>query len=739
MVSQSSESALKLDNKRSNIDVFNQIPDETNQLDFPKVLNILKKWSWLILTSIIISLGLAALIVSKLAPIYSASSTLEIKQQERKIFSESDVAGIVVDDEFFSTMVELIKSRTLAESVVNNLNLASDPEFVSQDQNRSQRMLDAVSKFVDTLRVKPIGGSRLISVTFEHTDPQTTADVVNSISDTFISNNLDRKFNATAYARDFIEEQLSATKKVLEESERKLARYATENELVTVRDKNGEDTPGLLTADALVILDAELIAAKTKRLESEQRYNLSQQNSTFENPNNSTTLTELKKQHYELNSQLLEKSSKYLPTFQPVVDLQRQVDLLASRITEEENNLGSYDISNLKTEYEVALAKEMDLQKRVNALKNSVTDIRAKSVEYNIVKREVETNRTQYDALLQRLKDVSITDDLDSDLVVIVDRAQTPAKPIRPKKLLLLLLAGGLGGVMGLTLVALFVLLDDKIKHPDQIKSHVTKVIMGVTPIVKNIKNREDMLLQLTDSQSSIAEAYASLRTNIQLSGPDGGPRVIHLTSSKSNEGKSVSALGLALRYAGIGGKTLLIDADLRLPTFNKSNTSSIGLSGLLTTNEHPRDHILTTRFENLDLLISGINVPNPSEILSTYKMDEILAYARDSYEYVIVDSPPVMGLADALILGSKSDATVLIIRSGSIRIPVAKQSMEKLLNNNAKVLGVAVTSYQPPTKGYYSYYNYAYGDNYGKVKGKGKGKGEPDKGIGSKKPLNLM
>ncbi len=738
MASQSDIDILNVDSWQSR-KMFDQIPEQTNQLDFARALNILKKWSWFILLSIVITLGLAALIVFRLAPVYSASSTLEIKQQERKIFSESDIAGIVVDDEFFSTMVELIKSRTLAESVVNNLNLASDPEFVSQDQDRSQRMKSAITKFVDTLRVKPIGASRLISVTFEHTDPRTTSDVVNSISDTFISNNLDRKFNATAYAREFIEEQLSTTKKTLENSERALARYATDNRLVTVRDNNGEDTPGLLTADALVILDAELIGARTKRLESERRYNLSQENSALGNPNNSAALAELKRQHYELNSTLIEQSARYLPTFPPVVDLQNQVDLLSEQIKEEESNLGSFDISNLKTEYEIALAKEADLQSRVNSLKNSVTNIRAKSVEYNILKREVQTNSAQYDALLQRLKDVSISDDLDSDLVVIVDRAQPPVKPIRPKKLLLLLLAGGLGGVLGLSIVALIELLDDKIKSPEQVKNHVTKVIMGVTPIVKNIKNREEMLLELTNSHSSIAEAYASFRTNIQLSGPNGGPRIIHLTSSESGEGKSISSLGLALRFAGIGGRTLLIDADLRLPTFNRNAKDSIGLSGLLTTNEHPKDHIIETRFDNLDLLISGSNVPNPSEILSTYKMDEILEYARGSYEHIIIDSPPVMGLADALILGAKADATILMIKSGAIRVPVAKQSIEKLLNNNAKVLGAAITSYQPPTRGYYSYYNYAYGEKSSSY-GKGKSSNaKADQGTTAKKPLNLL
>lgn len=718
MASHSDTGILAVDDPQSK-NLFDQLPEQNNQLDLAKAINILKKWSWLILTSIIITLGLTALVVFKFAPIYSASSTLEIKQQERKIFSESDIAGIVVDDEFFSTMVELIKSRTLAESVVNSLNLASSPEFVAQDQDRAQRMKTAVNKFTDILRVKPIGGSRLISVSFEHTDPKTAADVVNSISDTFISNNLDRKFNQTAYARGFIEEQLADTKKILEESERNLARYATENNLVTVRDDNGDDTPGQLTADALVILDAELISATTARLESENRYKLSQENSALGNPNGSALLAELKNQHHELNSKLIEESAKYLPIFPPMVVLQREVDFLAERIKEEESNLGRYDVSNLKTDYEVALAKEQDLRNRVSLLKNSVTDIRAKSVEYNIKKREVQTNRTQYDALLQRLKDVSITDDLDSDLVVIVDRAQPPAKPIRPRKLLLLVLASGLGGVLGLSFVALIELLDDKIKNPDQVKNHVVKTILGVTPIVKNIKDREDILQELTNTQSALAEAYASFRTNLQLSGPNGGPRVIHLTSSESGEGKSISSLGLALRFAGTGSKTLLIDGDLRLPTFS-SQHESIGLSGLLTTNERPVDHIVSTNTENLDLLISGSSVPNPSEILSTYRMDEILDYAREAYDYVILDSPPVMGLADALILGSKADATVLIIKSGVIRTPVARQSMEKLLNNNAKVLGAAITSYQPPTKGYYSYYNYAYGNNsysYGKAK----------------------
>ena len=693
----------------------------TNVLDILSILNVLKKWWWLIVSAAVLTLGLASLVVFRLTPIYVASSVIEIKQKERQIFNSSEIDGLVVDQEFFATQVELLKSVSLAESIINNQNLLSDPDFKdSKGQSRDDRLRYAVRKYFKRMHISPVGRSRLIKVSFEHASPRTSARIANDITDTFISLNLERKYNATSYARSFIEDRLKVTKAILEESERDLVQYATANNLVTVRDPQGNIQPGYLDAAALVLLDKELTIAQTKRVEHEKRYSLAQNHVNVPDIQLAGTLIALKTQFMKLNSEYLEKLAFYTPNFPEMQELKTRIDYLETQIDNETQDMQSTTLSELKAKYEVALTNEQELLLRVNALKGKVANIRNKSVGYNIKKREVDTNRTQYDALLNRLKEVSVSDDIGSNLVTLVDQAKKPVRPSKPNKLLYLSLALFLGGSFGVVLAFVLEKIDDRIKSPDDIKTKLKSVVMGVIPDMKNI---DEMSVVLSDPQSSIAEAYASLRTNLQFSGPDGGPQVIHLTSTRSGEGKSVSSLGLSLRFAGLKQKVLLIDADMRLPTFSNTNQQSIGLSGLLTSNGNPVDHILKSKHDNLYLLPSGKSVPNPSELLSQYKMEELLDYARKHFDYVIVDSPPVLGLADAPVLAARCDASILIVEFASMRTPAIKSTIERLKVRGVKFLGVVLTKYKAPTKGYLNYYKYNYGEaasQYG-VSNKGK------------------
>lgn len=701
----------------------------TGFIDFWRIYGALKKWWWLISSIAALAMAITALIVFKIMPVYMASSVLEIKKSERQIFNASEVENAVFDREFFVTQIELLKSQSLVESVVDSLNLVSDPYFTGVESgNRDGLRTNTVRVFSSKLHISPIGRSRLIKVSFEHTDPRKAALIADAVADTFISYNLERKYNATSYARDFVEERLRITKEVLEKSERNLVKYASENKLVTVGSGEGNVLPGYLDAAALIKLDADLTAARTKSDELKQIYSLALANADAPEILESATIDALKKQFVDLNSEYLEKLSLYKPEYPEMIELQLRIDYLDAQIAEESKELKNALLAILKAKYEVALEGERSLRSRVKDLKKNVGDIRDKSINYTILKREVDTNRTQYDALLQRLKEVSISDDIGSNLISLVDHAKIPVAPFKPNKKLLLLLALIFGTVLGSLLVFVIEVIDDRIKSPDDIKNKLKSVVMGVIP-KKQVKT--GMLKLLEDPQSSIAEAYASLRTNLQFSGPNGGPKVIHVTSTRSGEGKSVTALGLALRFAGLNERTLLIDADMRRPTFVSEDGKNIGLSGLLTSASSTREHIQGSKYDNLDLLPSGKSVPNPSEILSTYRLNEILDYAREHYDHVIVDSPPVLGLADAPILAAKCDASILIVEAASIRTPAIKITMERLEVSSVKLIGVVLTKFKAHSKGYSNYYLYHYGENsyqYGNSKKGRKTKSTLDK-----------
>ena len=737
--------------KVNNMNGYARSEEHLSRVDYPEVrtanlimgfglddvLRLLRRWWWVIASFIIASLLLTFYFVSKVTPVYLATSSIEVKQQERQIFSqESEVESFVVDSEFFDTQIQLLQSKTLAGDIVDQFNLTSDPEFSSLEENsRDAKRRLAVEKFSSKLGVAAVGRSRLIKVSFEHTNPNTAAKIANAITDSFITYNLERKYNATSYARDFIEDRLKSTKDILEISERELVEYAADNNLVNLSDGQGNVSAGLLESESLIALNAELLNARTQRIETELKYNIAETQKTPISVEEGRVLADLRRSHTQLTTEYIENSATYVPEFPLMVELQARIDYLANQIEIETTLLKGNTIASLKRDYDIALATEQDLQARFDSVKGSFGDIRDKSVEYNILKREVDTNRSQYDALLQRLKEVSIADDVGSNLISLVDRAQPPRRPFKPRVLLSLLIAGILGSFMGTALVFAIEFIDDRIKSPDDVKQKLGYVVMGVIPVAKNViktgrtqtKDSEDAkgMRRITDilnnPASALAEAYSSLRTNLQFSGPDGGPKVIHITSTRSGEGKSVSSLGVALRYAGIGDKVLLIDADMRLPTFKHGVQDSVGLSGLLTSKANIDDNILASAFENLYLLPSGANVPNPSEILSSYRLGEILTHVRDKFSYIIVDSPPVLGLADATILASSCDASLLVVEGASTRTPSVKATLDRLLVSGIKVLGIVITKYTQQSKGYYNYYQYSYGEastNYSSAKG---------------------
>ena len=735
MRTQDNGEANRFDNNVYDTDEYDLHPTSLGAFNIMDIFRILLKWWWLITAITLISLLVTAYFVSRQTPVYMASSILEIKQQERQILDNgSDIQDFVVDNEFFNTQIELLKSDSLAGDIVDQFNLVSDPDFAVETGSRLERRNAAIKLFAGKLKVSGVGRSRLIEVSFQHTNRKKAANIANAVTDSFVTYNLERKYNATSYARDFIEDRLKTTKDILEKSERELVAYASANELVTVTDDQGRVSPGFLASESLIALNAELLTAQTKRIELEKKLNMIQSSEVSTGAVNSVVMADLRKTHTELKAEYIQKSATYVPEFPAMVELQERIDYIEEQIQNESSFLEGQGVSTLQAEYDVALGGEQDLTNRFNALKGSFEDIREKSVEYNILKREVDTNRSQYDALLQRLKEVSIADEIGSNLISLVDRAVAPRRPFKPRLLFSLLFAGLMSSLFGTALVFAIEFIDDRIKTPEHVKQKLGSVVMGVIPKDKNPKK---ITQALNDPTSAVAEAYSTLRTNLQFSGPDGGPRVIHITSTRSGEGKSVTSLGLALRFAGLGDKVLLIDADMRLPTFKEGVGQSIGLSGLLTSKDNIDDNILQTKFENLNLLPSGDNVPNPSEILSTYRLGEIIDHLRTRYTYIIVDSPPVMGLADAPILASICDASLLIVEGSSTRTPAVKSTLERLSVSGIKVLGVVISKFTAQSKGYLNYYQYSYGEvatNYSGVK-----RGKKTKTASKKSHMDIM
>lgn len=677
------------------------------------ILRVLRKWWWLIGIIIIGITAATAYIVNSMTPIYNSTALLEVKQQERKIIDVGDIESVDANKDFFTTQVELLRSEKLIEDVVENLNLVSDPYFYNPEdptwasKTRDEKFRSVIDVFKGNLGVAPVGRSRLIKVSFQHSDPSKAALITNSLTDSFINNSVSRKFNATAYARDFLETRLAAVKTSLENAERDLVEYAQANNIINTGPDAAQDSSGSLDMSSLIVLDSELTMARTARVQAEQKYQQSLNNNFASDVLSSPALKELNAQRIKLESEYKNKQTTFKPAHPDMLEMQSRIELFDREIAQETAAIVDSRRAEMKAEFDLALIREQDLQNRVAGLKGSVNNVRSKSIDYNILKRQVETERAQYDALLQRLKEVSLTDDIGDGLVQVVDPAKAARLPFKPNKIRSLLMALLLSSALGFGLAFLLDVLDDRVKTPDDVKTKLNQTIMGVIPIVEK---GADITENLKNSQTAISEAYASLRTNIQYSGPRGGPRVLQITSTRPSEGKSVSSLGLSLRFAGVEDRILLIDADMRRPTFAPGDSGALGLSGVLTGDVPFEDHILQTHFNNLHLMTSGISVPNPSELLSSTRFDELIEFARDNYDYVVIDSPPVLGLADAPVIGAKVDATVLVVEANQLRTPAVRLTIERLASSGTKILGILLTKYAAPTAGYMDYYSYSYG-----------------------------
>jgi capsular exopolysaccharide synthesis family protein len=346
---------------------------------------------------------------------------------------------------------------------------------------------------------------------------------------------------------------------------------------------------------------------------------------------------------------------------------------------------------------------------RINELKGDVQDQREREIQYTILQREVDTARAQYEALLQRLKEVSIAGGVGSSQISVVDRAAVPVAPFEPRLGRTLIQAIILSLALGIGLAFLLNYLDDTIKTPEDLKQKLGLAAVGVIPVVKG--KAGSITEQLSDPRSPITEAFYSARTALEFTTPKGAPRSLLITSSRPNEGKTSSTVSLAMSFARSGRKVLIIDGDLRKPSFVAKAGQSAGLSGLLTGDDPLADHVIGSGTEGLFLLPSGVLPPNPAELLSSARLPDLIDEACEIFDIVIIDSPPLLGFADAPIFGSVCDAALVVIQSGAIRRQAAQRTLERLLESNTNVVGAVLTKFDAKKSGYgYGDYYYSYG-----------------------------
>lgn len=700
-------------------------PPADRESDLVKYWRILLKRKFTIGAVLLAALGvgLAATLLAR--PTFTATATIQIDREAAKVLNTADVypgEASASSEEFFQTQYGLLRSRSLAERVVDALGLAGSDAFIAKTTGKhsavfgksdtlAQRREKVVSLVEHNLKVSPVRGSRLVNIAYDSADPNLAAAVANAFADNFIESNLDRRYESSSYARDFLQKRLTETKAKLEDSERQLVAYATQQQIINLVEPGaqaGQGTPApvqSLAASDLQVLNNAHAAAETERLRAEQTWVQAQATPALSLPEvlQSPTIQQLSQERAKVSAEYQDNLRVYKPDFPEMVRIKAQLDELDRQIRAEADNIKA----SLKAKYLAALKDENALTGKVAGLKTNVLDLRQRTIEYNILQREVDTNRTLYEGLLQRFKEIGVAGGLTTNNISVVDRASAPHRPSRPRPLVNMSIAAFLGLGFGVLGALALEGLDQGVNAPEDLERKLGLPLLGVVPL---LQKELTPIQALKDPKSAFADAFYSVNTALQFSTNEGAPRSILVTSTRPSEGKSSSSLAIASNLARAGAKVLLIDADLRNPSLHKTLRAgkADGLSNVLSGARRLSEVVQEVSGSSLAFLPSGPLPPNPAELLSGLRMRLLVSEAGALYDHIVIDGPPVLGLADAPILGSMLGGCVFIIESGT-HSAQAKAALQRLHGVNGHVLGGILTKFNPRHATYGAGYGYGY------------------------------
>lgn len=675
-----------------------------------------------------IVLGIIATLL--MTPRYRADAAVQIDQEAVKVLGteQSESSASIQDAErFLKTQVDVINSRAIARAVANELKLFNGDTFLKQmrestdvEATAAVSLADAKRERVlnvlqDNLSVELPPQSRVVRIFFTSPDAALAARVANSYSQNFIRLNLRRKFDSSAYAREFLREQLDESQQRLARAERTAVEYARQKRIIDASAAASTGTqanaPKSLTTGTLVQLNQAQAEAAAKRIAAEQRWDRVRGANALSIPEviSNPAVQALLAERAQVSARLKEESQRHLDDYPSIqqakarlAGLDQQIGAIASNIR-----------STVQTEYQVAKTNEQALSGRVEQLKSSTFSEQSETIQLSILRREADTFRQQYEFLLARYNQLNAEAGVQANNISLIDQAVTPIKPSSPKIILNLFLAIILGAIAATIFCYIRHTVFDTIRTPDDVLRDLHLPLLGVVPKPENM---ESMAAELRDPKRPISEAFSSLRSTLAMTSSHGLPKTLAFTSTTAAEGKSTACYGTAVSLARSGKRVLIIDLDLRRPNqhnqFGLKNTE--GMSELLSGNRQFADVVRKTGVERVDLVSGGTIPPNPTELLDPQEIARVMNAHSGDYDVVLVDSAPVLAIADAVSVANSVEAVVYVIESGKNLPKTVQSSLTRLHDAHATVAGVLLTKFDASSWGYGNSYESTYQYEYG-------------------------
>ncbi|HYD25613.1 MAG TPA: polysaccharide biosynthesis tyrosine autokinase [Croceibacterium sp.] len=698
-----------------------------------RYLNIIKRQKWVLIGAVVVA-AIAGLVITLLmTPQYTAEVTLEVQRENVRIVNMQGVEpeSGTVDLEFYETQWGLLRSQTLAERVAAELRLHEDPKFFEMfgmteeaeqladrrsggaRAGRQERIRDAATVLLRQVNISPQRMSRLVDIQFTSPDPQLSTRVANEWAKGFVEISLERKFEATSYARNFLEERLEQLRGRLQDSERQLVAYAANQRIINVPTATttgtleAGTTERPLVAEALSSLNVELSEATAARMTAQGRLR-SAGGDTLEALSNQA-ISELRARRATLAAEHAKLMAQFEPGYPPARAMADQIAELDRAIVREEGRVRT----TLQSAYNAAAARENLLRQEVESMEGELLNLRGRTIQYNIFQREVDTNRQLYDALLQRYKEIGVAGGVGMNNISIVDPAQVPERPSSPNLIINLLIAMMVGGVIGAGLALALEQVDETISNPREVETALGMPLLGTIPTTE----QDEPTTELEDPKSHLVEAYLSALTRLAFTTDHGVPKTLAVTSSRPGEGKTTTAFAIARQLARTSKRVVLIDGDMRSPSLHQilGVPNTRGLSNYLAGDDDLTE-MLHARTQGITLLPSGPTPPNAAELLTGERISRLLRELTNRFDHVLIDAPPVMGLADTPIFGSVTEGVVFVIESHQTPTTMARVALERLRQSNAKLLGALLTKFETQKSDYGYAYEYGYG--YGATQG---------------------